>query len=200
MACMEHNMSIAKSFSKKVIAAIQGGGIGVFPSDTLYGIMGSALIPETVEKIYRLRHRGEHKPMIILIADGSELKLFGVHPTAAQKNFYTRYWPGKVSVVLPCRTKKFVYLHRGTGAIAFRVPDKKQLRDFLKKTGPLVAPSANHEGEVPAKTIAEAKKYFGVLADVYVDAGILAGDPSTVVSFGRGKVKILRQGAVRIGE
>ncbi len=192
-------MFIAKSFSKKVIAAIRDGGIGILPSDTLYGIMGSALMPETVEKIYCLRHRGEHKPMIVLIADKSELTLFGIHPTAAQKNFYTRYWPGKVSVILPCRIKRFAHVHRGTGTIAFRVPDKKPLRDFLKKTGPLVAPSANWQGEAPAKTIAQARKYFGAAIDVYVDAGRHVGSPSTVVSFQRGKVKILRQGAARIG-
>ena len=193
-------MFIAKSFSKKVIETIRAGGIGVFPSDTLYGIMGSALVPGVVERIYRVRGRDQGKPMIILIADTGELKRFGIHPTVVQKEFYMRHWPGKVSVVLPCRIKRFAYLHRETGNIAFRVPDVKPLRDFLKKTGPLVGPSANRQGEMPAETIAEAKRYFGVLVDVYVDAGRWAGSPSTVVSFQRGKVKILRQGAARIDQ
>ena len=192
-------MFIAKSFSKKVIETIRAGGIGVFPSDTLYGIMGSALVPGVVERIYRVRGRDQGKPMIILIADTGELKRFGIHPTAAQKKFYARHWPGKVSVVLPCRIKRFAYLHRGTGTLAFRVPGKKQSREFLKKTGPLVAPSANRQGEAPAETIAQARKYFGNAVDCYVDIGKLAGSPSTVVSFRRGEPIVLRRGAVRIG-
>ncbi len=191
-------MVIAKSFSKKIVEAIRLGGIGILPSDTLYGIMGSALIPETVERIYRVRGRDEGKPMIVLIAGIDELKRFALRPTAAQKNFYSRYWPGKVSVVLPCRIQQFAYVHRGTGTIAFRVPDRKPLRDFLKKTGPLVAPSANRQGEVPAKTIAEAKKYFGNAVDVYVDTGHLAGSASTVIAFRRDKPVVLRQGDMRI--
>lgn len=191
-------MVVAKSFSKKIAGIIRAGGIGVLPSDTLYGIMGPALFPEAVERIYHLRHRGEHKPMIVLIGSVRDLALFGVRPTQSQESFYSQYWPGKVSVVLPCPLKKLAYLHRGTETIAFRVPDAKPLRDFLKQTGPLVAPSANHEGEAPAETIAEAKKYFGGYVDAYVDVGRLTGNASTVVAFRRGKPVVLRQGDVRI--
>jgi len=191
-------MFIAKSFSKKIVETIRIGGIGVFPSDTLYGIMGSALLPETVERIYRVRGRDRKKPMIILIGDAGDLSLFGVRATTAQKEFYTRYWPGKVSVVLPCRAKRWAYLHRGTGTLAFRVPDKKQLRDFLRETGPLVAPSANPQGNVPAETIVQAWKYFGDAVNCYVDRGRLVGSASTVVTFRRGMPVVLRQGDVII--
>jgi L-threonylcarbamoyladenylate synthase len=99
-----------------------------------------------------------------------------------------------VSVVLPCRAKRWAYLHRGTGTLAFRVPDKKQLRDFLRKTGPLVAPSANPQGNVPAETIVQARKYFGNAVNCYVDRGSLVGSASTVVTFRHGMPVVLRQG------
>lgn len=44
--------------AKKIL---QSGGGGVMPTDTLYGFVGSALRPETVERIYQLRKRNSRK-------------------------------------------------------------------------------------------------------------------------------------------
>ena len=53
---------------KKIIDQLKNGKIGIIPTDTIYGIMGSALKPEVVEKIYSLRERSKDKPFIILIS------------------------------------------------------------------------------------------------------------------------------------
>ena len=98
--------------------------------------------------------------MIVLIASISDLKQFGVKVDSKTARILGKLWPNKVSVVLPCASKKFSYLHRGTKTLAFRLPKPVALRKLLKSVGPLVAPSANWEGERPARTIREAKKYF----------------------------------------
>lgn len=176
------------------------GGIGVLPTDTLYGIVGSAFNKGTVERIYKLRKRNPKKPFIILIGDMGDAtwRKFGIKLSTTDYKLLTRLWPGKVSVVLPCASKKFAYLHRGTKTLAFRYPRPTWLQNLLKKTGPLVAPSANSEGEPPAKTITEAKEYFNDKVDFYVNRGRLDGKPSTLVALTDGKLKVLRQGAVRI--
>jgi len=89
-------------------------------------------------------------------------------------------------------------LHRGTGTLAFRMPKLKWLRELLEKTGPLVAPSANFEGEQPAKTIREAEKYFGKNIDFYVDVGRRDSKPSTLLRIEKEKTVILRAGGVNI--
>ena len=89
---------------------------------------------------------------------------------------------------------------RGTGTIAFRMPDIPELRDLLVQTGPLIAPSANTEGEPPALTVGDAKKYFGDEVDFYVDAGKLESLPSTLITFENGEPVVLRQGAVSLSK
>lgn len=181
--------------AKKIL---QRGGVGILPTDTLYGIVGSALSKKTVERIYRLRDRNKRKPMIILIGDLRDLKKLGVHLFSTHYSLLANFWPGKVSIVLPCRKKRFFYLHRGTNTLAFRLPAKKSLRQLLRNVGPLVAPSANLEGKPPAKTIREAKKYFGNRVDMYVDAGRLVSPPSTLIALANKKLIVLRKGAVTI--
>jgi L-threonylcarbamoyladenylate synthase len=171
------------------------GKVGVIPTDTLYGLVASALDPDAVERVYRVRGRDEGKPCIVLIADVSDLDRFGILLGDPVSKWLGKWWPGKVSVILPCPDERFAYLHRGTGTVAFRVPDVPELRELLLETGPLIAPSANPEGMPPATTIAEAEAYFGDGIDFSVDGGTLEGQASTLVRVSDGKWEILRQGA-----
>lgn len=177
-----------------VIRSLKNSGVGVLPTDTLYGLVGLALSKKAVRKIYRIRKRNPKKPMIILINSLANLKLFSVKISKQQEKLLKKIWPGPISVILPCKSAKFFYLHRGTKSLAFRLPKNKWLRAVLKKTGPLVAPSANFEGSSPAKTIPEAKKYFGDQADFYIDHGTLDSEPSTLISLEKVKIKMIRKG------
>lgn len=183
-----------------VVEILKKGGIGILPTDTIYGVVGRALEPKAVERIYQLRERNPSKPMIILIGRIKDLKLFEIEIEKKTKKILKKYWPGKVSIILPCPNKKFAYLHRGTNSLAFRWPDKPDLVEILKQVGPMVAPSANPEGESPAKTIDEAKKYFGQRVDFYLDEGELTSLSSTLISVEEGKIAVKREGAVKIPE
>lgn len=183
----------------QIIQLLKLGKIGVMPTDTIYGIVGSALNPQTVEEIYQLRKRSTDKPMIILIFSLSDLKKFNVKLTNKQKDFLKKIWPNPVSVVLPTSSKRFKYLHRGKNSLAFRMPKKEMLLKILQKVGPMVAPSANYEGEQPSKTIAQAKGYFAEKVDFYVDGGKIKSEPSTIVKLdNEGIPTILRDGRIRL--
>lgn len=181
-----------------IIASLKGGKIGVIPTDTVYGIVASALQPEVVEKIYQLRKRSSDKPFIILVYSINDLKKFDVELTKKQYEFLKKNWPNSLSVILPCFSKEWEYLHRGKNSLAFRIPKDEKLLKILRQTGPLVAPSANFEGEKIAQTIDEAKKYFGKKVAFYVDGGKVTAQPSTIIQLSSdGVPTILRQGTYK---
>ena len=178
---------------KKIIKILQNDGVGILPTDTLYGIVASAYSKKAVERIYKIKGRDENKPFIILISSINDLEKFEIqHPYKLEfVRMLEKFWPGKVSVILPC--SKYKYLHRGENAIAFRLPNKKALIALLKKTGPLVAPSANQQGLMPASNIKEAKKYFGDKVNFYVAGGTLKSKPSTLIKINKnGEIQVLR--------
>lgn len=178
---------------------IQHDGIIVLPTDTLYGICASPFSKKAVEKIYAIKGRDENKPFIILIDRVAQLERFGMVLTKAQKAFLEDVWPNPLTVILPLTSKKFTYLHRGTNALAFRIPKSQKLRELLKKTGPLVAPSANPQGEKPAETVREAKAYFGDMVDLYIAGGRKVGTPSTIIKLSHtGTYEIVRQGRFKL--
>ncbi|OHB10415.1 MAG: threonylcarbamoyl-AMP synthase [Candidatus Zambryskibacteria bacterium RIFCSPLOWO2_02_FULL_44_12b] len=179
--------------------SIGNDSVGILPTDTLYSLAGPALSKKAVKKIYYLKRRDFTKPLIVMIASTSDLDKFHIKLNRAQRRTLSHLWPGKISVILPCQSKKFSYLTRNTGSLAFRIPKKKSLTKILKLSGPLVVPSANPEGKKPAETIAEAKKYFGNKLNFYIDAGRLCSKPSTLVSLQPdGSVTVLRKGASKL--
>ena len=186
--------------SKRVVQTLCDGGVGVIPTDTLYGIVGSALLEKTVERIYTVRRRDGDKPLIVLIGSISDMSLFGIHLNSFKQKIVSTVWPGKVSVIVPCTQKKFTYLHRGTKGIAFRMPQHQGLLRLLVQTGPLVAPSANTQGNNPAYTIADARGYFGEDVDFYVDGGVRHSPPSTLISLRTDGMRVVREGAVSLSD
>lgn len=182
---------------KQAVKILKKGGVVVLPSDTIYGIFGLALDEEVVEKVYKLRKRRPTKPMIILISSVNDLKKFNIEVNQKDEIF-SILKKGGISAVFPCDYKEFKYLHRGERSLAFRIPNGKNkrgrmLKELLKKTGPLVAPSANFEGKLPAETLTEAKYIFGESIDFYIGEGRrLSCSPSTLVRVVDGKVEVLR--------
>lgn len=185
---------------EKAINFLKKGGIIVLPTDTLYGITASINFKKSIEKIYDIKGRKENKQFIVLINSYKQLEIFGIKTNKDKIKILEKFWPGKVSVILECKQKRWQYLHRGTNSIAFRMigPRYKNLFNLINKVGPIVAPSANPEGEKPAETIREAKKYFGDKIDLYINKGRIKTLPSTLIRLENENFVILRQGVTKI--
>lgn len=180
---------------ESLINVLREGGVAVIPTDTIYGIVGQALNKDAVLRIYQIKKRAPEKPCIILIGDIKELEKFLINLSEKQKNKFEELSAGgAVSIILDCPDDVFSYLHRGTKTLAFRLPETKELRNLLMKTGPLVAPSANPEGLSPAKNINEARTYFSDSVNMYIDGGEISGKASRVIKLWKdGSISILRE-------
>ena len=182
--------------SEELVTIFKNKGVAVVATDTLYGVVGSALHPEVVDRIYEIKGRTQTKPFIVLIASLEMLAQFGVVLTQQDIEILHTIWPNAVTVLLPV-SDTYSYIHRGTREIAFRMPAKESLQKLIQEVGPLVAPSANPEGKEPAHTSAEAREYFGTTVDWYEDGGYVEGAASTIIRIRDGKITdIIRQGSV----
>lgn len=155
--------------NEDLIETLLSGGVAVIRTDTLYGLVARADDESAVARVYAIKHRNPSKSCIILV--DSPASIYGSAD-------------GRASVLSPMPTLPVSYLIDGSGAppwllrqnreLAYRIPTVSEVRDLLTITGPLIAPSANPEGQPPARTIDEAKNYFGDLVDIYVDGGTVS--------------------------
>ncbi len=172
-----------------IIKILKNDGVGVMPTDTLYGLVGSAFSKKAIDRIYKLKKRDKKKKLIVLISSIDDLKKFKIVLNEKEKEVLNKFWPHSIKISRGKPEAVSVILNN----IAFRLPKNKKLIDILKKTGPLVAPSANLEGKKPAENIKEAKEYFGDKMDFYLAGGNLRSEPSIIIKLNKkGEVDFIR--------
>lgn len=182
-------------FDDKVVQLLKIGGIGFMPSDTIYGLSCRALDKKAVERIYKLKRRESNKPFIVLISDVKMLDLLSIDKQQAE--YIKPYWPGKISLEFNAPDSP-PWLHRGKKRFAIRMPKLPELLSLIKIVGPIISTSANLAGQSPVDSVTHAKKIFGNKLDFYVDVGKIHSEPSTIVVFKNGKLKVDRPGAVKV--
>jgi L-threonylcarbamoyladenylate synthase len=185
---------VTDDFDDEVTRLLRQGGVGLLPSDTIYGLSAVAINNDAVEKLHSLKARSPSKPFIVLISDIKMLDLLSISPDQAE--LVKEFWPGPLSAILPSSAPD--YLTRGTQSLAVRLPDYPELLKLINEVGPIISTSANLEGKAPAKNMAEAQVVFGDKLDFYVDIGELNNPPSTLAIIDDGKLKVVRTGAVKI--
>lgn len=183
---MTKNFGIPDTVLKK----LKSGGVGVTPTDTVYGIVAQAKNKESVARLYKLKSR-EKKPGTIIAANAEQLAELGIE--RKYLDMAARFWPGPVSVIIPAGLS-LRYLHQSVGGLACRLVADPVVYKLLLETGPLLTSSANLSGEPVANNIREAKKYFGKSVDFYVDGGDLSNrKPSLLIEIKGNEIITLRK-------
>ena len=169
---------------------IAGGGVAVFPADTVYGLACDPENERAVARLYELKGRPSDKPAAVMFFSVAALPLLGPRTRALAE----RLLPGAVTLLVP--SDRFP-LAGGGGTLGLRVPD---LPAFADVTVPVLQSSANLTGGPDARRLEEVPESIRAGADLVMDGGELAGTPSTVVDLrdyeASGELRIVRHGAV----
>ena len=181
----------------EAIGILLQGGVGVLPTDTVYGIVTRAADEAAVARLYEIKER-QAKPGPVIAANVEQLVELGL--PKRYLSAVEHLWPNPLSIEIPLG-ERLVYLHQGTGRQAYRVVADEKIRDLLLKTGPLLTSSANSPDQPTATNIQQAIDYFGDKVDFYVDGGDLSGRPSsTLIRIVDDAIEVVRQGALKINE
>lgn len=169
---------------------IKDGGVGVIPTDTVYGLVTQAKNKKSVARLYELKNRYK-KPGTIIAANIEQLANLGIE--RKYLDMAARFWPGPISIIMPSGVL-LRYLHQGVGSLACRLVSDSDIYKLLLETGPLLTSSANLPGEPVANNIREAKKYFGKSVDFYIDGGDLSDrKPSSLIEIKGNEIINLRR-------
>lgn len=132
---------------KEASAVIRSGGLVAFPTETVYGLGGDATNPEASRKIYAAKGRPSDNPLIVHIADFSQLEDIVAEVPQEARDLAEAFWPGPLTMIL---RKNEVIPYETTGGldtVAIRMPSHPVARRFLQDSGCMIAaPSANTSG------------------------------------------------------
>ena len=172
------------------------GAIGVFPTETFYGLGGNALDQSAVERVFACKQRPVEKSLLILIKKDWVLDFAVVEGKA--ENLIDKFWPGALTIVLPAKNNLPDFLRGPGNTIAVRHSPSKSVDELLGILDkPLIGTSANLSGQPSCQTVDETYKQLGHSVDFWLDGGLTKGGlPSTLVDASEPDFRIVREGAV----
>lgn len=182
-----------------VVAVLQNGGVVVFPTDTVYGLLCDATNDDAVAKLCRVKERPAGKAISIFVSDLDMARQYVDIPTHVEQTLRVML-PGPYTVVLPSTHRASKLLESERGTLGIRIPDDNRIHQLVKAFGkPLTATSANLASQPPHYSIESFEKQIGVRRrkqiDLVVDGGKLPyRKPSTVIDFTQGDIQVLRRG------
>lgn len=182
---------------EKALELLGRGHVVALPTETVYGLAASIYHPKGIEQIYTLKKRPSSNPLIIHVASTKNIQDYAKSLPLQFNELAKTFWPGPLTLILPVYTDLIPHVVRaGLPTAGFRIPNHPLTLEILKKSGPLVMPSANISGS-PSSTDAEhVENDFGIDFPVVDGGACLQGLESTILYYDEDKWVIGRMGAI----
>jgi len=181
---------------EKCLEVLRGGGLILYPTDTVWGIGCDATNENAVDKVYQLKQRSDEKAMIVLVADERDIMQYVAAPDLSLFD-YLETTVKPTTVIYEGALGFADNLTGKDGSIAIRICKDEFCRHLLRRfKKPVVSTSANISGEPAPKTYKEVsdeiKKGVGYIVDHRQNDDAPA-QPSSLIKWDNGNVTILRE-------
>ena len=177
---------------------IAAGELVAFPTETVYGLGGDALHPEAAKKIYAAKGRPSDNPLIVHVAEVSDLQRIAKVVPEQAKKLADAFWPGPLTMVVWKNENVPYATTGGLDTVAVRMPNHPVALELIRRSGKLIAaPSANTSGRPsPTEGSHVMEDLDGRIAMV-LDSGLVGiGIESTIIDLTEEKPMVLRPGYI----
>lgn len=188
----------------QTIETLKSGGLVVFPTDTVYGLLVDATNEKAVEKLIAFKNRPPGKAISVFINEAMINDYVEVSEKSSK--LLQQLLPGPFTIILPSKHKTSQLLESEKGTLGVRIPDNELISELVKAYGkPITATSANLGGQSSHYSVESLLHHISKekhsLIDLIIDGGQLPRNkPSTVVDLSQQEMKVIRQGDILLGD
>ena len=180
---------------RRAVEVLRGGGVIVYPTDTVYGLGCDITRPQAVSRIARIKGRDPRKPMSFVCADLTHISRYAMVSTLAYR-ILRRYLPGPYTFVLPASRETPRPLRGRAKTVGIRIPDHPVPLLLVRELGnPILSTSANRSSREVLTEPADLVAELGGEVDLILECGPLPVLPSSVISLVDGEIRVLREGS-----
>ena len=183
---------------ERAAAIIRDGGLVAFPTETVYGLGADALSAEASKKIYAAKGRPSDNPLIVHVAEFSDMEKIAQEMPEEAKKLADAFWPGPLTMIVRKNDKVPYETTGGMDTVAVRMPNHPVALELIRRSGGYIAaPSANTSGK-PSPTLAEhvAFDMDGRIPMILDGGPVGIGIESTIVDLTEDIQMILRPGYI----
>ena len=184
------------------VQALRDGELVAFPTETVYGLGANAQNPAAVRRIFEVKGRPPHHPVIVHLDSPRYLHRWVRDVPESAVRLAEVFWPGPLTMVMRRAANVHDVITGGQDTIAIRVPAHPMAQQLLTAFGGgIAAPSANRYGRLSPTRAEHVREEFGDALRVILDGGeCQIGLESTIVAFEDEGVRLLRPGSVNAAQ
>jgi len=177
---------------------LRAGEVVALPTETVYGLAANALDAGAVGRIFEIKGRPAHNPIIVHVAGIEMARRCVSHWPVAAAKLAAAFWPGPLTLVLPRSAAISDTVSAGGDTVGVRWPSHPFIQAVIRACGfPLAAPSANPSNSISPTNAAHVRDSFGSRVRLIVDGGqSQVGIESTVVDLTTARPRVLRPGMI----
>ncbi len=177
---------------------LRAGEVVALPTETVYGLAASALDERAVARIFEVKGRPAHNPIIVHVASLDMAKRCVADWPALAGRLAQAFWPGPLTLVLPRAKEIPGVVTAGGVTVGVRWPNHALIQAVIRECGfPLAAPSANPANRVSPTVAEHVRKHLGDKIRLIVDGGpAQIGIESTVLDITVSPPRLLRPGMI----
>jgi tRNA threonylcarbamoyl adenosine modification protein (Sua5/YciO/YrdC/YwlC family) len=192
-----HPVNPQQRLIKQVVDILKGGGIIVYPTDTIYGLGCDIFQHKAVERICLIKGIDPQKANLSFVCyDLSDLSNYARQLNTPVYRKLKQHLPGAYTFILEASRQVPKILRTKKDTVGIRVPDNKIARCIVKELGnPILSASLPGEYVEEFTDPEQIHEKFEKLVDVVIDGGVGGIVPSTVVDFTKGEGEVVREGA-----
>ena len=182
--------------------ALLNNELVAIPTETVYGLAANAYDESAIMKIFELKNRPLHNPLIIHIKSIAAIHDVAIEIPQVALKLAEKIWPGPLTLVLKKQNHISDLITAGKETVAIRVPNHPLTLDLLNQLDfALVAPSANPFGSISPTTAQHVFNYFDETLNVILDGGECEkGIESTIIGFDNEQPILYRLGSISVEE
>ena len=181
---------------------LKNGGLVGLPTETVYGLAADALNGSAVAKIFQAKGRPMDNPLIVHIADFSDIEKYNLVSEIPQQAYTlaNAFWPGPLTIIMKKSDIIPNEVSAGLSTVAIRFPSHPVAQKIIKSAGvPLAAPSANLSGSPSPTTAQHVLNDLNGRIDAVLDGGACdVGLESTVITLATDIPRVLRPGGITV--
>jgi L-threonylcarbamoyladenylate synthase len=195
-----HTAALFDAAVRRVADSLHAGNVVALPTETVYGLAANALDPEAVRRIFQIKGRPTHNPVIVHVASAAMARRCVREWPLAASQLAAAFWPGPMTLVLPRAADIPDVVTGGGDTVGVRWPGHPFIQAVIRECDfPLAAPSANPSNEVSPTKARHVLRSLGGKIGIIVDGGqSQIGIESTVVDLAGGTPRILRPGMIHL--
>jgi L-threonylcarbamoyladenylate synthase len=193
-----HTPGLFQAAVRRAAELLRAGGVVALPTETVYGLAASALDAAAVARIFEIKGRPAHNPIIVHVASLDMAKRCVASWPALASKLARAFWPGPLTVVLPRAKQIPGIITAGGPTVGVRWSSHPFIQAVIHECGfPLAAPSANPSNRVSPTNAEHVRRYLGDKVRLIVDGGqAQVGIESTVLDISSSPPRLLRPGMI----